>query len=374
MEFKVSCVHPITVVNPRYRSKNWDGAQPYDSLDYKISVPCGHCILCRRRNSSSWHFRLYHEALHTPTFKVGNKNKMNIFFVTFTFSDEHLPDHRSITHSELRSTLAPYIRIWRDRWRKRHGVSPRYFCVTDIGGERGRLHLHLLIFNPVDKQGNRISLHRIFRTAERWQKEGNEGDVPSRLQMDWPFGFCTYASYVNGIEAIHYVSGYINNRNVLRSLENGFSPMKHGKKICSEALSHVPCVFVSQGLGRSFIRSSSFAELKKTRRLLTKLGHYIYAVPRYYRLYYFEDFETPEGIVISREDQLRAWMSTLIHRMYDESMESSEITFTLLGKRVRNANELDRQIKPLKQIYGNFNFTKPNNYGWLQKLSYGCPR
>lgn len=376
MKFKVRCTHPITVVNPRYRSKYWEYAQPYDSLDYHIQVPCGHCILCRRRNASSWHFRLYQEALHTPTFKVGNKDKMNILFVTFTFSDVHLPDHSSLTHSELRSTIAPYIRIWRDRWRKRHGVSPRYFCTTDIGGDLGRIHLHLLIFNPVNSKGRRISLNSIFSTYERWLNDGNIGNVPSRLQLDWPFGYCSYAKHIKGIEAIHYISGYINNRNVLRSMENGEIPKKHGKRICIEALRHVPCIFVSQGLGRDFITTQSFARLKKSRQLLTKLGQYTYSVPRYYRSHYFDDIDVGVGgIVFSRDDQLRAWMSTLIHRCYDDYLASPSNSLTLSGKNFHSPDDFTLYCKSLEKVYGTFNLTKKNDfYVWLQKFPHWYSR
>lgn len=288
-----TCDQPIEVVNPRYRSlssaEDIRMAQTYS--DYKIVVPCGHCLTCRQKRARSWHYRLYREALGTPTHhftasdKNGKKTRYNnsprVLFCTFTFNDKHLP--KVPTNKEERDILAPYIRKWRDSWRKKFGTSPRYFAISDIGGEEGRLHLHLLIFNPTWKDGRRINISDIYSH----NRNGNLKLPPSR-QCLWRYGFCTYCSWIRGIEAIHYVSGYLTLENAMRQAEKGSKVLKHGKPLCREALIHYASVFCSMGIGRCFINTPLFEQLRATRSHIDTIGNFYYAIPRYYRLYYYE--------------------------------------------------------------------------------------
>lgn len=366
---KIKCLHPITVVNPKYRSRAFvdSGDIPNQSArDYRLSVPCGKCLLCRKRKANDWHVRLFHEALGTPRLSINNKKLLNILFATFTFSDKYLPDD---SNDGLRERIAPFIRHWRDNWRKRHGVSPRYFAVTDIGGDEGRLHLHLLIFNPVDRDGNRISISSIFSTAHRWRKRtGDESPVPPSLQLDWHYGYCTYCSMLKGIEGIHYVIGYLNNSNVIKQLEKGKKVQKHGSPVCEKALKHIPAVFVSQGLGKDFINTNEFSKLKNLKSFICNLGKFRYAVPRYYRSKYFDDQSIfvvdDDGVILSEylytsEDQYRAFMSSLMLRLQSDYESADSVSVSLLGHRWTHHRDgfplstpWNSVMKSLDEVYG----------------------
>lgn len=338
----IKCLHPISITNPRYRSKDWertgDGA-PWSRPDYKIIVPCGHCILCRKRKSTDWHFRLFHEFLGTP-FIDKKQTRRNVLFCTFTFNNDHLPDD---SQNGLRSRIAPFIRQWRDVWRKRYGTSPRYWITTDIGNE-GRLHLHAVIFNPTYKDGRRIPKSKLFMTTERWIKDHPGKPVPSDLQCCWRYGFCTYCSYLEGEAGIHYVAGYLNGSNVLKQVEAGKVPKKHRKALCRKALHHIPAVFVSSGLGKSFLVTQEFEKLKLLKSFICRLGKYKYAVPRYFRSKYFEDtiemfVDEATGelheMLVPAEQCARNFIAALCYQMRSDYEAASLDEVSICGKSFR---------------------------------------
>lgn len=350
----IRCLHPIRIINPKYKSERWEREgdnAPWRFADYQLSVPCGHCYLCRKRKANDWHVRLFHEYLGTPYYYIrGKKQERNVLFCTFTFNDTYLPDD---SPEGLRSRLAPYIRKWRDNWRKRFGVSPRYWCTTDIGNE-GRLHLHLLIFNPVTKDGVRISKSSIFSTGTNWRKlckkTGMSEDTPIdyRRQMMWKYGFCTYCKHLHDERGIHYVSGYLTGVNVLKQIENGDTVLKHNKALCKKALHHVPVIFVSSGLGKSFISTKEFDKLKNLKSFICSLGKYKFAVPRYYRAHYFEDINYMEvdeetGLIyeytIPADEQARRFTAALIWKLEQDFISSDSLCYILNGKKYRCSRE-----------------------------------
>lgn len=379
----IKCLHPIKIVNPRYKSERWEregDSAPWRFADYNLLVPCGHCYLCRKRKAQDWHVRLFHEYLGTPYYYInGKKQERNVLFCTFTFNNKYLPDDNP---EGLRSRLAPYIRKWRDNWRKRFGVSPRYWCTTDIGNE-GRLHLHMLIFNPVNKDGVRITKSSIFSTGNQWRnlckKKGLPEDTPIdyRRQLMWKYGFCTYCQYLRDESGIHYVSGYLTGSNVLKQIENGDKVLKHKKELCKKAVQHVPVVFVSSGLGKSFLTTKEFDKLKTLKSFICSLGKYKYAVPRYFRANYFEDttyLDVDEStgelyeFTVPADEQARRFIASLMFRLQDDLVQSDSVCTVLNSKKYRQTrahlisdNSHDppyqRAIESLDKVFG---YTPPS--------------
>ena len=251
--------------NPRFRGDphsfrvQWNKLQyPEDYAEnYYIEVPCGKCYLCRKKKANFWRVRLTEELKDTPRFyDYDGVNKYRVAFVTFTYDDAHLPT------SERRDAVADHIRKWRDLWRKKYGKSPRYFATTDKGSQFGRLHLHLLIFNPFNYKLN---------------KPLEECDMSFNNFM-WRFGMARYKDselWLESSRGVTYVTSYITGGNLEKDAK------KHGKPICKEALEYVPWVFVSNGLGKGFIeRSARYGQVLKP---LYNLNGYDYALPSYYR-------------------------------------------------------------------------------------------
>lgn len=97
-----------------------------------IVVPCGKCVLCRKRNSTDLQFRAMCESVYSKTTPL---------FITLTY--EEAPDygvckeHLQKFFKRLRSSL-DYEGI-------EHEI--RYFAVGEYGSQFGRPHYHALLWN-----------------------------------------------------------------------------------------------------------------------------------------------------------------------------------------------------------------------------------
>lgn len=83
---------------------------------------------CRITRRQEWTARILLESrLHYAS-----------FFITLTYSDEHLPENGSLRKSDLQNFVK--------RLRKNTGRKLRYFAVGEYGTRTGRAHYHAIIF------------------------------------------------------------------------------------------------------------------------------------------------------------------------------------------------------------------------------------
>lgn len=265
----VSCFRPQIVVNPRYRGYPCDPRAFFNALDfpedfrenYYLKVPCCTCFLCRKKRGSAWRVRLFEECRKYTPIVVNGESVLPVVFVTFTYAEE--------PKSEMRSVLADDIRRWRDRWRKRYGSSPRYFATSDKGHKFGRVHFHLLLFDPRRRDGSSISI-----------------DDLNDVNFCWKHGFAMEPSYLRSERGITYVTGYVSGSNLQKEA------LKHGEPICKEAKEYYPYVFVSNGLGNTDIRESpNFVFDTHSNRYFYRIKGFDYALPAYYRYKLFDWWE-----------------------------------------------------------------------------------
>lgn len=146
------CYSPLKVVNPSLkrleRLKIYKNGIPNNkqTSEYKrlaqyiergnlwIHVPCGRCEGCRRSRRADLKSRLM--LAHQKYFSYRG------VFLTLTFSDENL---RRLTPNggiPARSKVTVVLRRFFDRWRKKYGRVPPHFVIDELGGEKGRYHLH----------------------------------------------------------------------------------------------------------------------------------------------------------------------------------------------------------------------------------------
>lgn len=266
----ISCVRPIKVTNPTFRDKKKlalvRAVGPSHSRwrdyveNFYIEVPCGTCYLCRKRRANSWRVRLLEELNDTSNFVYNGSTRKRCLFTTFTFRDDVLP-------SDRRDDIAVYLRKWRDLWRKKFGKSPRYFCTTDKGSQYGRLHLHLLIFEPYNYNLNRYI------------------DIEELKLLDcmWRFGFVDRdTDWIRSSRGVTYVTGYVSGANLEKDA------IKHGKPICKEALQYVPYIFVSNGLGKGYVERARHL-FKTGEDMYYFYNGFKYALPTYYRNKFYDD-------------------------------------------------------------------------------------
>lgn len=96
-----------------------------------MSLPCGKCAFCVKKQIDAWCLRLGHEL----------EVSSSAFFLTLTYNDEHLPPGGQLCKRDLQLFLK--------RLRKRNsGI--RYFAVGEYGTEGNRPHYHAVIFNLLD--------------------------------------------------------------------------------------------------------------------------------------------------------------------------------------------------------------------------------
>lgn len=312
-----TCLHPTKIVNRRYTSNKYSSRTNYRELvstffirkrDYLLNVPCGKCYLCRKKRANEWRFRLMAE--YTSTQKA-------VFF-TLTFENDN-----DITNYEKDKQVL--IRRWRQNYQYHTGCAPRYFISEDVGSEAGRLHFHGLLFNPTHKDGTPIST--------TWFRRHN---------FFWKYGF-TNLSWVRSPRAITYVTGYITGANLQKEAK------KHGKPICEKARKFIPHIFVSNGLGKSFLSPQTISHFRSriADHYVVKQGAYPAILPRYYRSHIWSEDEQLRIHYLRELDSLENLISM---RALDRIGLS--VPFSFMGRFV-NTDELVKLVEHYVDLYEN---------------------
>ena len=128
-----------------------------------------------KKKTREWRIRLAEEIRH-------NKS----YFITLTIDEENLEmlknelEVKSVKGNENNiATLA--LRKFLERCRKKTGKSLKHWCVTELGEDRGRIHLHGIFF----------------------------GNQAAELIIEkWRYGYVFIGNYVNE-KTINYISKYM---------------------------------------------------------------------------------------------------------------------------------------------------------------------
>lgn len=144
------CYHPIQAHRFKYRSGNYSAPMfslPADLPRYlaagikleQIALPCNNCIGCRLEKSREWAVRCVYES------SLYKENS----FITLTYSDEHLPENRSLVRKDLQDFFKR-LRIAVNRKLKKKGLPAkkiRYYACGEYGEQTERPHYHAILFN-----------------------------------------------------------------------------------------------------------------------------------------------------------------------------------------------------------------------------------
>lgn len=98
-----------------------------------IQVPCNHCVLCEKRNTSIITQRCEFEC---------ECHKELPYFVTLTYAPYSLPKNNEPNIRHIQS----YIKRLRDYCYRFYNVNIRFFGTSELGELHGRLHYHFLIW------------------------------------------------------------------------------------------------------------------------------------------------------------------------------------------------------------------------------------
>lgn len=155
------------------------GAQFTSNRYIPLSVPCGHCVLCRKRRAYEITCRALMEKLAHPDEPAS--------FITLTVDDENMPKvfPGQVLHHR------PW-QLFAKRLRKEVG-SFRFLMCGEYGESSKRPHYHAIIFG-----------HDLTRDFE-WLPDGTRIESKT-VKKCWPFGHIMSRRCSDG--AIAYVAGY----------------------------------------------------------------------------------------------------------------------------------------------------------------------
>lgn len=171
------CLYPTYVKNPKYKPNKKNKGKPPVCKDrrlYYIPVKCGCCIECRKEKQREWRVRLEEEL------------RMNFgYFTTLTISPKGIKEIESITDLKWEENpneiATKALRLFLERVRKDTGKSIKHWCVTELGEDKDRIHLHGIFFGQ--------------KSAELVRKH-------------WKYGFVFIGGYCNS-KSVNYMTKYM---------------------------------------------------------------------------------------------------------------------------------------------------------------------
>lgn len=235
-----------------------------ENVSQSIPCPCGHCPYCRYRMSRTWSLRLRLEA------KVWDKK----CFLTLTYSDDFLPQERSLAPEHLTSfwkRLRYYVE-------QKYGSSARikYFSCGEYGDKFGRPHYHALIFGL----------------------DQSDDDIIAKA---WPFGFIKNGTLTDN--SIKYVTGY-----ALKKLGKDKDRFRRSKR-------YPEFVRASQGLGSWIVdKLPYYTPIIQIDGRAEFLGRYL-TTKLMYKFYPYDMLETRRNPV--KQIQLEQYYMKLEDMMYE---------------------------------------------------------
>ena len=180
----------------------------YEDVMYNpkvMLIPCGQCIGCRIRQREDWTTRIELEARNWP--------KEQVWFITLTYDDDHVPGMILNTGEVLRKVqyvwkggserpesvqilLYTDIQRFLKRLRKAYKEPLRYFCAGEYGEQTGRPHYHMILYGwePTDLRTLYKIHHNGYYTSEWMEKMWGNGQI--QIAQAVP-------------ETYRYVAGYV---------------------------------------------------------------------------------------------------------------------------------------------------------------------
>lgn len=132
----MACNHPI----PGYRDHQGAVAFGHSNrAPEKLRIPCNDCIACHQTRAIQWALRCEHET---------SQSNYNIF-LNLTYDNEKIPRDNNLTPWHLTQfikTLRQHLSRHPDDNRAKTNKI-RYFACGEYGGQTGRPHYHIIIFN-----------------------------------------------------------------------------------------------------------------------------------------------------------------------------------------------------------------------------------
>lgn len=275
------CLYPRLIDNRKYKANKKNGGVIPSVKDPRVRyvpIGCQTCIECRKQKSREWLTRLQEDI----------KKYKNGKFVTLTFSTESLKkltrtEYKILKHSKTKHVKPPYaipkkkhrrakrditkvkgydldnaivikaIRLFLERWRKKHKKSLRHWLVTELGhGNTEHIHLHGIVWTDTPED-----LDTIWQYGTVWRGYKKQGEANTTI----------YENYVTP-RTVNYMTKYIT-------------------KIDPLHMNYKCMILASAGIGSNYTESHNyyqnrFNNEKTNETYRTSTGHKM-AIPIYWR-------------------------------------------------------------------------------------------
>lgn len=196
------CLYPKLILNKRYQKTKKNGGRvpplPHPALRY-ITAACGQCTECLKQKQRAWVVRMSEEL----------RNNEECYFLTLTISDDNIEKLKNKYTEECKDEngiAKKALRLFLENYRQKYKTSIKHWCVTELGEENGRIHLHGIFFGK---------------------------NIIEGIKEKWKFGFIYIGYFVNE-KTVNYIVKYMTKEN---ELKKEFRPM----------------VLCSSGIGKNFI-------------------------------------------------------------------------------------------------------------------------
>lgn len=244
------CVYTEYIKNPKYKpnkKNNYNAPICKDGRLLYVPIKCGKCYQCRKERARNWSIRLCEEI----------KTSKNPYFITLTFSNAALSSlaNKAKNNSE-NQIVTKAVDLYLDRYRKKTGKKLKHWFITELGEQKGRIHLHGIIW----------------------------GDIEA-AKSKWEYGNVFVGAYVNE-KTINYIVKYMIKINEIN------------KK-------YIPIVLCSKGIGKGYEKNKErhkYAEGGKTIETYRYRNGSESALPQYYRNKVFTE-EEKEKLWIEKQER-----------------------------------------------------------------------
>lgn len=252
------CLYPKLILNRRYCPTKKNGGIvppcPDNRLKY-VTAACGQCYECRKQKQRQWLVRMNEEL----------KNNPNAYFITLTIDDNNMKKLIRECKSKEENDIATYaLRMCLERIRKTYGKSVKHWCVTELGEDKDRIHIHGIVWGIGSDQ---------------------------KFKEKWKYGIVWVGKYVSS-RTVNYITKY------MLKVDEKHKEFQ-GKVLCSKG--------IGVGYAKSFnARNNKFkgSDTNETYRLPNgaKLN-----LPIYYRNAIYTE-EEREALFLSKVEKGIVWI------------------------------------------------------------------
>lgn len=301
------CLYPQLIKNPKYKENKKNGGRIPPVLDKRVlwvPIGCGQCMECRGQKKREWQVRLQEDI----------KKHTNGKFITLTFSNESIAKLATNTEGLKRLnrvTIAKgydldneiciaALRLFNERWRKKHNEALRHFMVTELGHNgTENVHMHGIVWTNETYE----EIAKIWQYGHIWPR-----DEKIRKQ-----------TWVNA-KTVNYIIKYIT-------------------KVDKDHEYYKGRVLSSPGIGRNFEDSMEAARCKfngidTIQTYRTNTGHKI-AMPTYWRNKIYSEDER-EKLWLIMMDKNERWIGG---EKIDMKVENAERDYFNMVKWYRRINQ-----------------------------------